>query len=82
MSQITTSTTSSVPNGPGKVTFMNGTTHSFNSNVSTTLERIPVIDAARIWSENFDDRKAVTEDIRKASREIGFFYLVNHVRAG
>jgi isopenicillin N synthase-like dioxygenase len=57
----------------------NGTVFTFNSNISTTLEKIPVIDAARIWSDRLEDRQAVAEEIRQASRMIGFFYLVNHV---
>lgn len=59
---------------------MNGSVYSFKSNTSTTLEKIPVIDASSIWSETLEDRKAVAEEIREASREIGFFYLINHVR--
>ncbi|KAL3451547.1 hypothetical protein BJX65DRAFT_321383 [Aspergillus insuetus] len=64
--------------GQRTVTLMNGSTFSFKSNISTTLEKIPVIDAARIWSESLEDRTAVAEEIREASRKIGFFYLVNH----
>ncbi|KAL4945262.1 hypothetical protein BDV06DRAFT_45304 [Aspergillus oleicola] len=75
MSQIATTT---VPETPKTVKLMNGDTFTFTSNISTTLERIPVIDAARIWSESLEDRKAVAEEVRAASREIGFFYLVNH----
>ncbi|KAL2824387.1 Clavaminate synthase-like protein [Aspergillus cavernicola] len=76
MSQTTT--TVDVPEAPRTVTLMNGHTFSFKSNISTTLEKIPIIDAARIWSESLDDRTAVAEEIREASRNIGFFYLVNH----
>ncbi|KAL4862479.1 hypothetical protein BDV12DRAFT_207186 [Aspergillus spectabilis] len=71
-------TTIEVPEAPRTVTLMNGSTFSFTSNVSTTLEKIPVIDAARIWSESVEDLKAVAEEIREASRNIGFFYLINH----
>jgi hypothetical protein len=77
MSQTTTARTTTQT--PGKVTLMNGTSFTYNSNVSTTLEKIPIIDAARIWSDKLEDRKAVAEEVRAASREIGFFYLVNHV---
>lgn len=76
MSQTATATASETPR---KITVLNGTTYTFNSNISTTLEQIPIIDGAGIWSENLEDRKAVAEEIRTASREIGFFYLVNHV---
>ncbi|KAG9622888.1 putative gibberellin 3-beta hydroxylase, partial [Aureobasidium melanogenum] len=56
----------------------NGDTFTFTSNIATDLENIPVIDAARIWSDEIEDRKAVAEEIRIASHEIGFFYLINH----
>lgn len=65
--------------GPRTVKLHNGQVFTFNSNVSTNLEKIPVIDASRIWSERLEDRKAVAEEIREASRTIGFFYLLNHV---
>jgi hypothetical protein len=61
------------------VKLQNGDVFSFNSNISTELEKIPVIDASRIWSDKLEDRKAVAEEIRDASRNIGFFYLINHV---
>ncbi|CAG9978010.1 unnamed protein product, partial [Clonostachys byssicola] len=60
------------------VKLQNGDVFSFNSNISTELEKIPVIDASRIWSDKLEDRKAVAEEIRDASRNIGFFYLINH----
>ena len=53
---------------------------TFKSNISTNLEKIPVIDATKIWSQHLEDRQAAAEEIREASRTIGFFYLVNHVR--
>ncbi|KAG9696786.1 putative gibberellin 3-beta hydroxylase, partial [Aureobasidium melanogenum] len=56
----------------------NGDTFTFTSNIATDLGNIPVIDAARIWSDKIEDRKAVAEEIRIASHEIGFFYLINH----
>lgn len=61
------------------VTLQNGNVFSFASNISTEAEQIPIIDASRIWSDSLDDRKAVAEEIRNASRNIGFFYLINHV---
>ena len=64
------------------VTLHNGNVFSFNSNQSIELDIIPVIDASRIWSDKLEDRQAVAEEIRTASREIGFFYLINHVSLG
>lgn len=75
-----TAITSPLNDGPKTVTLHNGKVFSFNCNVATTLEKIPVIDAARIWSDKLKDRQAVAEEIRDASRTIGFFYLINHVR--
>lgn len=78
MSQTTTLSKSET--GPRTVKLHNGQVFTFNSNVSTNLEKIPVIDASRIWSERLEDRQAVAEEIRQASRTIGFFYLLDHVR--
>ncbi|KAF6845507.1 2OG-Fe(II)oxygenase superfamily protein [Colletotrichum musicola] len=60
------------------VTLQNGTVFSFDSNAPTTLEKIPIVDAPGIWSDKLEDRLAVAEQIREASRNIGFFYLINH----
>ncbi|SPJ88939.1 related to isopenicillin N synthase and related dioxygenases [Fusarium torulosum] len=60
------------------VTLQNGKVFSFNSNESTDIDIIPIIDASKIWSDDLNDRQAVADEIRSASREIGFFYLVNH----
>lgn len=76
-----TAVTSAAVAAPRTVTLHNGQILSFKSNISTNLEKIPVIDATNIWSQHSDDRQAVAEEIREASRTIGFFYLVNHVRA-
>ncbi len=77
MSQTTTITEGQ--KGLRTVTLNTGSVYTFNSNESTTLEKIPIIDASRIWSEKLEDRQAVAEEIREASRNIGFFYLINHV---
>ncbi|KXH50091.1 2OG-Fe(II)oxygenase superfamily protein [Colletotrichum salicis] len=61
------------------ITLHNGQVFSFNSNTSTSLEKIPIIDASGIWSDELENRTTVAEKIREASRDIGFFYLVNHV---
>ncbi|CAO2650345.1 Nn.00g016370.m01.CDS01 [Neocucurbitaria sp. VM-36] len=63
---------------PRTITLHNGQVFSFNSNDSTTLERIPIIDVTRMYSEKLEDRKTVAEEIREASRNIGFFYMINH----
>lgn len=78
MSQTTTITEGQT--GLRTVTLNSGSVYTFNSNESTALEKIPIIDASRIWSEKLEDRQAVAEEIREASRNIGFFYLINHVR--
>ncbi|CAG7556359.1 unnamed protein product [Fusarium equiseti] len=73
------SATETTPTSTAKtVTLQNGKVFSFNSNQSTELDIIPVIDASRIWSNKLEDRQAVADEIRTASREIGFFYLINH----
>lgn len=72
------STTKTLPSGPRTITLQNGQTFSFNSNAASTLERIPIIDVSRIYSDDVEERKAVAEEVRKASKNIGFFYVVNH----
>lgn len=79
MSQTTMTTESTT--APRSVTLHNGQVLRFKSNVSTNSEKIPVIDASKIWCDLLEDRQAVAEEIREASRTIGFFYLVNHVSA-
>lgn len=78
MAQVITTTESAT--APRTVTLHNGQTLTFNSNVSTNTEKIPIIDASNIWSECLEDRQAVAKEVREAARTIGFFYLTNHVR--
>lgn len=73
--------TSESATAPRTVTLHNGQVLTFNSNISTNIEKIPVIDASKIWCERLEDRRSVAEEIREAARTIGFFYLVNHVGA-
>lgn len=61
------------------ITLHNGQIITFHSDMSANLETIPIIDATRIWSDDLQDREAVAEELREASRNIGFFYLTNHV---
>jgi len=57
----------------------NGQTFRYVSNEPTSLDSISVIDVAGIYSSKLEDRKAVAEQIREASHNIGFFYMINHV---
>jgi hypothetical protein len=43
-----------------------------------TAEEIPIIDLARLYSSNIEDRKALAKEIRNASTNTGFFYIKNH----
>ena len=72
------SATETVTAGPRTITLQNGQVFSFSSNTATTLERIPMIDVSRMYSNDLEDRKVVAEEIREASKNIGFFYMVNH----
>src|SRR5690348_12759821 len=63
---------------PRTITLHNGQVVTFSTNVATILERIPIIDVSRMYSDSIEDRKAVAEEVREASRNIGFFYMVNH----
>jgi hypothetical protein len=62
------------------ITLQNGQTFDVKSDTGKVMESLPVIDISGIYSKNFEDRKAVAEQIRTASHEIGFFYAINHVR--
>jgi hypothetical protein len=75
MSQTTTATQEM----PRIVTLDTGAQYKVNSNQATTLEKIPVIDVARIFSDKVEDRQAVADEVRDAAKNIGFFYMVNHV---
>lgn len=72
------SSTETTTASPRTITLHNGQVVTFSTNVATTLERIPIIDVSRMYSDSIEDRKAVAEEVRKASRNIGFFYMVNH----
>lgn len=75
MSQVTLQTEAPLKT----VTLHNGQVFKVKSNISTELEKIPIIDVAGMYSEKLEDRQYVAEQIREASRNIGFFYVVNHV---
>ncbi|KAK2610198.1 hypothetical protein N8I77_003649 [Diaporthe amygdali] len=76
MSRTATASESAI--APRTITLHNGQILTFKSNISTNLESIPIIDASKIWSGCLEDRQAVAEEVREASRTIGFFYLINH----
>jgi hypothetical protein len=46
--------------------------------VPMTARRIPVIDFADAFSPELARREALAWEIHKISRDVGFFYLVNH----
>ena len=43
-----------------------------------TAEEIPIIDLKPLFSTEFADRKALSEEIRAAAVNTGFFYIKNH----
>jgi isopenicillin N synthase-like dioxygenase len=72
------SATTTLTAGSRTITLQNGQVFSYNSNTASTLEHIPIIDVSRIHSDDIRDRKAVAEEVQEASKNIGFFYMVNH----
>lgn len=48
------------------------------TSVLSPIHTIPVIDIGGLRSPNWADRKAVAAHLRKASHEVGFFYIANH----
>ncbi|PNS14446.1 UPF0676 protein [Sphaceloma murrayae] len=75
---MATTTTTTTLTRPPTIRLTNGNSFTPNSNVLSKTERLPLIDIARIYSDDLEDRQAVAEEIRDASRTIGFFYIVNH----
>jgi len=75
----TTTATASVATEPRRITLSNGKSFVVASNDATTAASIPLIDVSRMYSDLLEDRQALAEEVRKASREIGFFTIVNHV---
>jgi hypothetical protein len=61
------------------ITLQNGQTLIVKSDTGKKFDSLPVIDVSGMYSENFDDRKAVAEQVREAAHEIRFFYAINHV---
>jgi isopenicillin N synthase-like dioxygenase len=41
-------------------------------------DRIPVIDFSPMWSSRLEERLKIAHELRRACREVGFFYLRNH----
>ena len=72
-------TTTSVTTEPRQITLSNGKTFIVKSNASIAADSIPTIDVSRMYSDCVEDRQALAEEVRKASCEIGFFTIVNHV---
>lgn len=64
---------------PASIRLHNGQTFQPTSNESESLEHIPIIDIAGVFSDDVQARKGVAETIRKAAHKIGFFYIINHV---
>ena len=61
------------------ITLHNSQTLTVGSDTGKKLDSLPVIDVSGMYSENFEDRKAVAQQVRAAAHEIGFFYAINHV---
>lgn len=63
-----------------RIPLSNGQVKYVVSNESIDLDAIPIIDVSGINSPNISDRMAIAKQIRTAATEIGFFYVINHVR--
>lgn len=77
----TTVTTEAAMEGPRTIQLVNGNRVTAHSNQASKAESIPMIDVSRMYSPRLEDRRALAEEIREASRNIGFFLITNHVRA-
>lgn len=56
----------------------NGQQVSPQSNEAKSLDGIPTIDVSQMWSSSLEERRVVADQIRSASRKIGFFTIINH----
>ncbi|OAL55085.1 putative isopenicillin N synthetase [Pyrenochaeta sp. DS3sAY3a] len=72
------SVTTAVATEPRRIVLSNGNSFTVQSNEPTTAESIPMIDISRLYSDRLADRQELAEEIRTASREIGFFTIYNH----
>ena len=43
-----------------------------------TFEELPIIDMSGSFSDSFDTRLQVAQNIARACEQVGFFYIVNH----
>lgn len=75
-----TTTLQTLEEAPQVIQLVNGSTVTAKSNVATTDESLPLIDVSRMYSPDLSERQALAEEIRDASRNIGFFLITNHVR--
>lgn len=71
-----------LPDVPGYVYFKSGDRVQCRKiltgdEAKPTFDEIPTIDASRIFSADFQERKKLAEQIGKAARDVGFFYLIN-----
>ncbi|OQV06541.1 hypothetical protein CLAIMM_11093 [Cladophialophora immunda] len=46
--------------------------------MKNTFSKIPIVDVSGMFSDKFEDRKNVAEEITKACEEVGFFYMKGH----
>jgi isopenicillin N synthase-like dioxygenase len=46
--------------------------------VPSAFKSLPVIDVSRLYSESLADRQAVADEIGRAARDSGFFYVAGH----
>lgn len=44
----------------------------------TAFKELPVVDVSGLYSDDPDRRQAVAEDLGRAAREVGFFYVTGH----
>ncbi|KAG9037980.1 hypothetical protein FRB95_003373 [Tulasnella sp. JGI-2019a] len=50
----------------------------FTSESTVPFAGVPIIDLADAWSSNLDARRNVALQVRKACKDVGFFYVSNH----
>ncbi|KAG7887665.1 hypothetical protein KL936_004362 [Ogataea polymorpha] len=42
------------------------------------FDHIPILDISRMWSDDFEERKSLSTELREVCSKVGFFYAKNH----
>ena len=49
-----------------------------NSEHKPAFQALPVIDVSKLYSDNLEERQSVANELGRAARDVGFFYVTGH----